>query len=151
MVLVSVCLMVRLPPGATRTDTLFPYTTLFRSARRHLRQQQATLCDFGLQLRILRREYHVDAGADESQCAAGGGERALMGGTVDATGETGDHRIAVAAERSGEVAGETLADCRGIAGADDGDARRLVRRRLAHGAEQRRRIVELHQEIGRAP
>src|SRR3546814_2746985 len=24
--------MLRLPPGSTRTDTLFPYTTLFRSA-----------------------------------------------------------------------------------------------------------------------
>src|SRR3546814_15948589 len=23
--------MIRLPPGSTRTDTLFPYTTLFRS------------------------------------------------------------------------------------------------------------------------
>src|SRR3546814_20160262 len=25
------CLMIRRPPRATRTDTLFPYTTLFRS------------------------------------------------------------------------------------------------------------------------
>src|SRR3546814_18278468 len=25
------CLMIRLPPRSTRTDTLFPYTTLFRS------------------------------------------------------------------------------------------------------------------------
>src|SRR3546814_15457680 len=25
------CLMIRLPPRHTRTDTLFPYTTLFRS------------------------------------------------------------------------------------------------------------------------
>src|SRR3546814_20492365 len=25
-------LMIRRPPGSTRTDTLFPYTTLFRSA-----------------------------------------------------------------------------------------------------------------------
>src|SRR3546814_14228564 len=25
--------MIRRPPGPTRTDTLFPYTTLFRSAR----------------------------------------------------------------------------------------------------------------------
>src|SRR3546814_14878361 len=25
--------MIRLPPGSTRTDTLFPYTTLFRSGR----------------------------------------------------------------------------------------------------------------------
>src|SRR3546814_16848947 len=26
-------LMIRRPPGSTRTDTLFPYTTLFRSGR----------------------------------------------------------------------------------------------------------------------
>src|SRR3546814_13950109 len=36
-------LMIRRPPRSTRTDTLFPYTTLFRSARRlqHL-QRRAT-------------------------------------------------------------------------------------------------------------
>src|SRR3546814_19962996 len=27
------CLMIRRPPRSTRTDTLFPYTTLFRSLR----------------------------------------------------------------------------------------------------------------------
>src|SRR3546814_13665834 len=35
--------MLRRPPGATRTDTLFPYTTLFRS--------QAALQEIGLFLR----------------------------------------------------------------------------------------------------
>src|SRR3546814_20372057 len=29
--LLIVCLMIRRPPRSTRTDTLFPYTTLFRS------------------------------------------------------------------------------------------------------------------------
>src|SRR3546814_15768325 len=29
------CLMIRRPPRSTRTDTLFPYTTLFRSAIQH--------------------------------------------------------------------------------------------------------------------
>src|SRR3546814_20360462 len=29
------CLMIRLPPRSTRTDTLFPYTTLFRSCSLH--------------------------------------------------------------------------------------------------------------------
>src|SRR3546814_19610186 len=29
-------LMIRLPPRSTRTDTLFPYTTLFRSARQEI-------------------------------------------------------------------------------------------------------------------
>src|SRR3546814_10249607 len=30
--------MIRLPPRSTRTDTLFPYTTLFRSGSRNSRQ-----------------------------------------------------------------------------------------------------------------
>src|SRR3546814_16143272 len=30
-VVVFFCLMIRRPPRSTRTDTLFPYTTLFRS------------------------------------------------------------------------------------------------------------------------
>src|SRR3546814_3208290 len=37
--------MIRRPPRSTRTDTLFPYTTLFRSGERHVervgRQQRA--------------------------------------------------------------------------------------------------------------
>src|SRR3546814_6925685 len=33
-------LMVRLPPRSTRTDTLFPYTTLFRSTVRNARQHK---------------------------------------------------------------------------------------------------------------
>src|SRR3546814_3059172 len=34
MVLLFFFLMIRRPPRSTRTDTLFPYTTLFRSGRR---------------------------------------------------------------------------------------------------------------------
>src|SRR3546814_10895057 len=30
--------MIRRPPRSTRTDTLFPYTTLFRSRRQQIRQ-----------------------------------------------------------------------------------------------------------------
>src|SRR3546814_593874 len=33
--------MIRRPPRSTRTDTLFPYTTLFRSARQADRKQSA--------------------------------------------------------------------------------------------------------------
>src|SRR3546814_7628253 len=32
-------LMIRRPPRSTRTDTLFPYTTLFRSEQRHRHHQ----------------------------------------------------------------------------------------------------------------
>src|SRR3546814_6383004 len=40
-------LMIRRPPRSTRTDTLFPYTTLFRSSRSKVRVQlyRATTCD----------------------------------------------------------------------------------------------------------
>src|SRR3546814_5388788 len=33
--------MIRRPPRSTRTDTLFPYTTLFRSVARHVRDHPA--------------------------------------------------------------------------------------------------------------
>src|SRR3546814_7173470 len=41
--IVFVCLMIRRPPRSTRTDTLFPYTTLFRSASRDLLRDQRAL------------------------------------------------------------------------------------------------------------
>src|SRR3546814_12475322 len=60
-------LMIRRPPRSTRTDTLFPYTTLFRSARVHplgLRQHghaQPSPLHFGNQRVELQ---FGDAGAD---------------------------------------------------------------------------------------
>src|SRR3546814_2864703 len=43
--------MIRRPPRSTRTDTLFPYTTLFRSHQRHHLpvegRQDARQCDGG--------------------------------------------------------------------------------------------------------
>src|SRR3546814_3489729 len=33
--------MIRRPPRSTRTDTLFPYTTLFRSTHHHGRQRRS--------------------------------------------------------------------------------------------------------------
>src|SRR3546814_10580050 len=37
-------LMIRRPPRSTRTDTLFPYTTLFRSCRRSSSAEAAVQC-----------------------------------------------------------------------------------------------------------
>src|SRR3546814_17439973 len=54
------CLMIRRPPRSTRTDTLFPYTTLFRS--RH-RMARAPLGDRD-QLRIGARK-REDCGIDQ--------------------------------------------------------------------------------------
>src|SRR3546814_11598317 len=61
--------MIRRPPRSTRTDTLFPYTTLFRSkradARRDDRRAVDRLFDLGLQLagkhlRELRQQRPAD-------------------------------------------------------------------------------------------
>src|SRR3546814_14137143 len=70
--------MIRRPPRSTRTDTLFPYTTLFRSDEGliilgHPEQQLA-----GLETRAVTLFQHLRAldegrdtvGIDELQCAA---------------------------------------------------------------------------------
>src|SRR3546814_17058545 len=48
-------LMIRRPPRSTRTDTLFPYTTLFRSVA--VRRQSDALCD----ARVTSRRRRIDA------------------------------------------------------------------------------------------
>src|SRR3546814_948385 len=35
--------MIRRPPRSTRTDTLFPYTTLFRSTNKHMQMHLLTV------------------------------------------------------------------------------------------------------------
>src|SRR3546814_7561405 len=43
--------MIRRPPRSTRTDTLFPYTTLFRSLREHIRARGHQVVDHGTESR----------------------------------------------------------------------------------------------------
>src|SRR3546814_13818881 len=54
------CLMIRRPPRSTRTDTLFPYTTLFRSdavlVAEHLHLDVARLLDELLAVDLRRAE-----------------------------------------------------------------------------------------------
>src|SRR3546814_6039839 len=52
--------MIRRPPRSTRTDTLFPYTTLFRSSRLHVLR-----CDF-------RQLHRHTTGASVAHGGAGG-------------------------------------------------------------------------------
>src|SRR3546814_6986775 len=58
--------MKRRPPRSTRTDTLFPYTTLFRSAMNELldcrwrgRHDRKTIAPFGFELRLDKSQYPV--------------------------------------------------------------------------------------------
>src|SRR3546814_15287924 len=78
--------MIRLPPRSTRTDTLFPYTTLFRSVL-HL-----AVVGFRPEVRVgsgidqLRRDAHVLAGAAyaafeyraDAQLSRHGGDAGLL-------------------------------------------------------------------------
>src|SRR3546814_3271665 len=57
-------LMIRRPPRSTRTDTLFPYTTLFRSAHFLLDGQMAVVDDYleirpDAEERLRRSEEHT--------------------------------------------------------------------------------------------
>src|SRR3546814_16102417 len=52
--------MIRRPPRSTRTDTLFPYTTLFRSLRQHLDAQR-------LQDRVRGMRYALGKGAENAR------------------------------------------------------------------------------------
>src|SRR3546814_3868678 len=56
-------LMIRRPPRSTRTDTLFPYTTLFRSNQVALttEEKKAVLGEYGL--------HETDTGSPEAQVA----------------------------------------------------------------------------------
>src|SRR3546814_2630163 len=65
--------MIRRTPRSTRTDTLFPYTTLFRSASVRLAQEDGAGAVQALHLRPSRRQGPVDdAEAGEEM----GGKRA---------------------------------------------------------------------------
>src|SRR3546814_4931367 len=81
--------MIRVPPGSTRTDTLCPYTALFRSLRTrrgggHLREQRD-----GAEQR--QREEGGDITHGDSSCfagvtdarRAGGGASIVLGGALD--------------------------------------------------------------------
>src|SRR3546814_9975197 len=98
--------MIRRPPRSTLTDTLFPYTTLFRS-RLHLARAQtlqppradlvlllcrgAVLCRFGQRLAETRR-----AAAVADRGTAGAADHLFRLGALSLSGR-GDRRISEAA------------------------------------------------------
>src|SRR3546814_9407991 len=69
--------MIRRPPRSTRTDTLFPYTTLFRSARNDAWVIR-TMPGVAGALRAL--------GLDGASEAPLGGQRVNLGGVASAAG-----------------------------------------------------------------
>src|SRR3546814_9476160 len=59
--------MIRRPPRSTRTDTLFPYTTLFRSRPR----AKAGRCPQQLQIKASQRRVDDNHDKGERQCGVG--------------------------------------------------------------------------------
>src|SRR3546814_1753874 len=76
--------MIRLPPRSTRTDTLFPYTTLFRSPRRGVWRLPGAAVRLGADLRVDRplragdpsHRIHLRAAAERAPVPRGAVRRA---------------------------------------------------------------------------
>src|SRR3546814_12556140 len=96
--------MIRRPPRSTRTDTLFPYTTLFRS----LDVGQPREADLAQVLAALppRQVHELAVGRDADQLRVAVGELAVQGVEADDLGR--------AHERSEErrVGKECVSTCR---------------------------------------
>src|SRR3546814_2974205 len=105
-------LMLRRPPRSTRTDTLFPYTTRFRSEGRVDLLVEELLDLLGdrageLEVLALQRVRAVRVAQHEAGAATGGHvERGALE-LVDALGGNGDRQLALVVER---VVGRGLGD-----------------------------------------
>src|SRR3546814_13218461 len=73
--------MIRRPPRSTRTDTLFPYTTLFRSTRRLLAVVARRLARRGV---LAARER-----CDRARRSRGGGRAARSSACIRRIGDSG--------------------------------------------------------------
>src|SRR3546814_10364612 len=72
--------MIRRPPRSTRTDTLFPYTTLFRSARVPATRRPASTACPANACSCARPDGDIVAQAPTRATAAGGGHLQPGGG-----------------------------------------------------------------------
>src|SRR3546814_2638148 len=75
-------LMIRRPPRSTRTDTLFPYTTLFRSQHRHfltIARAAADVAGDGALRRARQAPDEGPVGAHDVARREEGGEAAVRG------------------------------------------------------------------------
>src|SRR3546814_18213132 len=108
--------MIRRPPRSTRTDTLFPYTTLFRSSR-PARNGMASDPPGRMQGRDAAAQVAI-LHLGESRCRDTAGERLLVGEAADAFDEiaigvavAGDDRAERRSE-AGRVGQECVSTCR---------------------------------------
>src|SRR3546814_167949 len=96
--------MIRRPPRSTRTDTLFPYTTLFRSSA--LREAETAL---GTYARDLEENAKLKVGLDESRKAAALQSRMTRGGLTSSLELLDAERSLASAEAALAVSNATIA------------------------------------------
>src|SRR3546814_11657767 len=123
-------LMIRRPPRSTRTDTLFPYTTLFRSAAKPL--------DIGDERRRVGHCVIVEADdsaawadlkpADPRRAAIelGRDQRQQVFGGIGQGAETVDHPGGEALDRKSGVEGKSVSVSVDLGG------RRLIKKKKTH-------------------
>src|SRR3546814_13563658 len=107
--------MIRRPPGSTRTDTLFPYTTLFRSERLRagvavaaagpadLRERDGVAVGVGQVGRRGHGQYAVAAGEPAATVEAT---------DVDLLRHVAEHEIVVGRSEESRVGKECVSTCR---------------------------------------
>src|SRR3546814_14978402 len=127
--------MIRRPPRSTRTDTLFPYTTLFRSLEAFQKgfafQRAGVVEVIGAQVGVVRGPIGLEApapGVVENEAALGVdvAAKAVLGDGAVAFLAVGDGGAAGAAQLA---VGEQVA---GLAGRDDALVGRRERRAGQH-------------------
>src|SRR3546814_806195 len=136
--------MIRRPPRSTRTDTLFPYTTLFRSRLAHARhehrqqqhhaaqQQQLVVALDRLELGAHRPHRQAGAQRQEHQVAVEEVERAHVQAFADGDRARRDHHHADARQRDARAEQPAV-----VAAGDGVQAGRLAAVGMHAGVHQR--------------
>src|SRR3546814_10980676 len=97
--------MIRRPPRSTRTDTLFPYTTLFRSERSAVGDERAARAD----LATVRAHQCRDRTGLAGACRAASGQaRAAASAMESDTRRSDGHRARQSARPAAAVTCATL-------------------------------------------
>src|SRR3546814_13784354 len=93
--------MIRRPPRSTRTDTLFPYTTLFRSGQRSTKvAMKLPKTTPSAVARATPAPHGKASGTDMSEAAGGGQPEAVRSRLESDRGEgSGHRRVVIDADR----------------------------------------------------
>src|SRR3546814_785626 len=93
--------MIRPPPRSTRTDTLFPYTTLFRSeARQVIKVRERSPGRYTM--RLLKKDVG-ELALTIVRGGGGGAEEALLLDGSPASGFTGPHKVRMRVRQNSSV------------------------------------------------